>query len=264
MKTLKLNILAVLAIALLFTACQEDEPEIYAGSPFFRFPIEEDGTNIYVQQHYQNFRYYIDEAITRDTIFIPVNAVAAIPQNDVRIHLEAFDSDTLTYPERIQSGAVNANPGVQYVSFDSEELDDLLTFQAGRMRDTIGIVVLREESMKSVTYKLTFRIANSEGAYVADGNENRVVVYTTDRLSQPSNWDKLQFGTYGDVKLDFMIRHSDLVWDYDDVERITSDEFLRGYYLYKFQQDLIKENEELGDEGPLQEADGTFVNFSLY
>ncbi len=91
--------------------------------------------------------------------------------------------------------------------------------------------------------------------------ENRVVVYLADKVSKPSNWDAWYFGTYGDVKMDFMIRHSDLVWDKDDLQMVLDDDFLLAYYVYKFQEDLKKENEELGSNGPLREADGTVVSF---
>ena len=264
MKTLKQNIFAFLAVTLLFAACKEDEADIYTGAPFFRFPMDQNNDNIYAQQHFQNFLYLRDESVMRDTVYIPVTAMATMPINDVRIHLEAFDSDTVSHPERILGGTLNATAGIQYVPFDSEELDELMTFHGGQLRDTIGIVVLRNADMKNVTYRLTFRIATTEGVFAADGADNRVVVYSTERVFYPSNWSQLGngYGAYGDVKLDFMIRHSDLNWDEADIDMILINETLRVYYADKFKRELVIENNELGANGPLREADGTFVTFN--
>lgn len=263
MKTLKHNILAFLAIILLFAACKEDEADLYSGDPYFRFPMDENNDNLYVQQHYQNFLYLRDESVMRDTVYLPINAVAARPVTDVRIQLEAFDSDTVSYPSRILAGTVNATAGVQYVPFDSEELDDLMTFHAGQLRDSIGIVILRNADMTERTYRLTFRIISSDGVLAADGADNRAVIYTTERVSYPTNWSLLgyEYGAYGDVKLDFMIRHSGLTWDEETIDMIQQNEFLRRYYLDLFRHELTIENEELGADGPLREADGTYVAF---
>lgn len=247
------------AFFLLTVACQEDYPEVYNGAPFLTFPTDEHGYNYYVQQHFHNFYYFDDETILRDTAYIPLAAMGTIPPHDIGVKLEVFNSDTLSYPERIDQTTEDAIPGVHYVPFD--EMGDAFTFHAEHMQDTIPIVLLRDASMKHTTYRITFRLTAMDYAAPADPYDHRVVVYIADKISMPSNWDAWRFGTYGDVKLDFMIRHSDLKWDDDDMTMVLNDSFLLAYYVYKFKNDLIKENEALGDAAPLREADGTVVAF---
>ncbi|MCW3787766.1 DUF4843 domain-containing protein [Plebeiibacterium sediminum] len=245
------------------TSCEEDYPKSYEGLPYIRFSTDEQATSVYVQHQYVNYLYLGDETIVRDTIDIPVEIVGAAPEQDLHLSLEAFDSDDLSYPERIDRNTINAEAGVHYVPFDDAEMSDLLTFHAGRMQDTISVIILRDATLQESTYRLTFKLSDSENSIVADNDENRAVVYMADRLSQPSNWSSLLFtlGNYGFVKHEFMIRHSDLIWNDEDVEMIANDSFLSSYYKYKFMQDLEAENEALGENGPLKEADGSVVTF---
>lgn len=254
-------ILTLILLGSLFAACKEEYPTEYSGDPYLLFPTDENGTNIYVQSHYSNFYYYQDESITRDTVYIPLVTMGAIADEDLIVKMEIFDGDTMSYPERIDEDTKNAIAGVHYVPFDDEEMYENLIFHEGKMQDTIPLIILRDPSLKESTYRITFKLIDSENSIAADQTENRVVVYLADKVSKPSNWDAWYFGTYGDVKMDFMIRHSDLVWDKDDLQMVLDDDFLLAYYVYKFQEDLKKENEELGSNGPLREADGTVVSF---
>lgn len=249
----------LLTLCFLFPSCKEDEPKVFSGDPFLAFSVDQ--SNIYVQQHYSNFYYYDDQSIMQDTIYVPLVTLGSSAPADIAVKIEVFDSEDETYPERIDNTTENAVPGVHYLPFDSEAMVNLLTFHEDHMQDSIPVILLRDESLKETTYHLTFRLAPMDNAYVADNDENRVVIYIADRVSRPSNWDSWYFGDYGDVKLDFMIRHSDLKWDEEDMQMVLDDSFLLAYYLYKFEEDLAKENEALGDAAPLREKDGTVVAF---
>ncbi len=258
---MKKHYLLSIFVILIFFSCKEDYPDVYSGSPYLKFATDDNGYNIYVQQHYYNFYYNDDKSLTRDTVYVPVDAIAAIPDEDLNVSIQVFDSDDETYSERIDEQTENAVSGTHYLPFDSDEMKNLLVFHKGRMQDTIPVILLNDASLTETTYRLTFRIQDSDNALTADNDENRVVIYISNRISKPSNWDSYYFGTYGDVKLDFMIRHSDRNWTDDDFDEVLNDSVLLNYYLYKFKNELIKENEELGDEGPLREADGTAVSF---
>ncbi len=258
---MKHQYILLILISGLWASCKQDYPEVYSGEPYLALTQDEDAGNIYVQEHYNNFFYYQDDSQTRDTVYIALSSMAAIADEDLIVKLEAFDSDTVSYPERIDEDTENAVPGVHYIPFEDDEIYSNLVFRSGRMQDTIPLILLRDASLKETTYRLTFRIIDSENALAADTKENRAVVYIADKVSKPSNWDAWEFGTYGEVKLAFMIRHSDLVWDEDDMEMVLEDEFLLAYYIYTFQEELEIENEALGEDGPLREADGTIVTF---
>ncbi|WP_321285431.1 DUF4843 domain-containing protein [uncultured Sunxiuqinia sp.] len=261
MKNLKQYIIAICACCLVLSACQKDYPAVFEGKPYVRFQSDENESNIYVQQIYSNFFFHDDESRTRDTVYLSLASVGAIPNKDLKIDFEAFDSDTMSYPERIEENTLMAEAGKHYVSFDSEEMQNLLIFHGDIMQDTVPLIVLRDPSMKNNTYRLTIRLATTEDAQVADPIENRVVIYITDRVSKPSNWSLWDFGAYGDVKMAFMIRNSDLKWTEEDIDKVLEDSFLYSYYVYKFKELLKKENEALGSAGPLREADGTVVSF---
>lgn len=251
----------LLSLCLLLPACEEDQPKVFVGEPYLTFPMDDNGYSIYVQQHYSNFYYLNDQSVLRDTIYVPLVTMGSFSVSDIPVKLEVFDSEDETYPERIDNTSVNAEAGVHYLPFDSDEMGNLLTFRADRLQDSIPVIILRDPSMQDSTFRLTFRLAPMDNAQVADKDENRVVIYLSDRVSRPSNWDYWYFRDYGDVKLDFMIRHSDLKWDEKDMEMVLGDSFLLSYYLYKFREELIKENEALGDAAPLREKDGTVVAF---
>jgi hypothetical protein len=112
------------------------------------------------------------------------------------------------------------------------------------------------------------RIADSDEVKAADhrsdtdDNVSFVALYIADCLSQPTNWDMWFFlGTYGTVKHDFIVRHSGKRWDYDFIKNLDSNE--KTYYLYKFRNELAKENTERLAQGlsVLSEKDGTPVDF---
>lgn len=258
---MKYRFLIILASCLMVMSCNEDYPATFEGDAYLVFPMDDLGYSVYVQQHFNNFYYYGQDGVDRDTIYVPLNAFGSIPKEEIAVRLETFNSDTLSFPERIDSATENAISGVHYVPFESEEMINLLKYKANVMEDSIPIILLRDESLKETTFRLTFRLAEMENAKAADKDENRVVIYIADKISRPSNWDFWYFGTYGDVKLDFMINHSDLRWTEDDMEMVLNDSFLLAYYVYKFKEDLKKYNEELGADGPLREADGTVVTF---
>ncbi len=251
----------IILTTILFSSCKEDYPEVYSGAPYLKFATDDNGYNIYVQQHYCNFYYNDDKSLTRDTVYVPIDAVAAIPGEDLNVSIQVFDSEEETYSERIDTDTENAVAGTHYIPFDAEEMKSLLVFHKGIMQDSIPVILLKDASLTEKTYRLTFRIQDSDNALTADNDENRVVIYISNRISKPSNWDAYYFGSYGDVKMDFMIRHSDRKWTDDDFDEVLNDSFLLNYYLYKFKNELIKENEELGEAGPLCEADGTAVSF---
>ncbi|MFI1772440.1 DUF4843 domain-containing protein [Thalassobellus citreus] len=254
----------ILIILFATLSCSEDYPETYQGDAYLGFAIGPEDYRIYVQQYFNNFYYYDDSTVARDTVYVAMNAVGAIPNKDIAVKIKTFDSETRSYPERIDQTTENAVSGVHYVPFESDEMTNLLKFHANKMQDTIPIILLNDASLKETTYRLTFQLDNLENALVTDNDENRVVIYISNRVSKPSNWNDWEFGIYSDVKIDFMIRHSDLKWNEEDMEMVLNDAFLLSYYKYKFKEDLIKENEALGSDGPLVDANGQAIKFSLF
>lgn len=256
--------------ALLFAACDEVEVQLYDGIPYVNFYDENGEYRQCVQTKQSNF-YYYDDTKVRDTVWFKLVSIATPPTTDVHVKLEAYTNTVTSTLQHLD----DAEAGVHYVPFDSDEMKELLVFHANQLYDSIPVILLRDASLKEVGRRLTFKVVDSDEIKASDQRENDVVdrifatLYMADCLSQPVSWSTWSFflGTYGQVKHDFMIRHSGERWDDEFIEANDLDSYttnsLQVYYKYKFRNELETENNERAAQGlaPLQESDGTVVTF---
>jgi hypothetical protein len=250
-------------------SCEKVSLGEYTGEPYVDFFGDDDGNQI-LQSHEVLF-YYKKANVLRDTIYLPLVARAMVPSKDCQVMLRAFFN---TAQDGFLSAGKEAVAGVHYVPFDSDEMKKLLTFHSGKLLDSIPIILLRDASLKEEMYRLTIRLVDTEDIKATDKREDTdvnhtsVVIYISDRLSQPKNWLDYGFflGNYGYSKHDFIVRHSNQKWDYNFIEDISSDEYIKYYYLYKFRNELKEENLDRENRGlgKLAEKDGTLVEFPAY
>ena len=260
MKTIKylLSILLVVSVV----SCQQVEVPINEQNSYVNFY---DSLNQYrrcIQAQSLNF-YYMDDAVTRDTVWFDIISFASIPTRDYQVQISQ---------RKISSNVIldmkDAEPGVQYVSFDNPAVKDLMILHKGALIDAVGIVVLRDKSLKEEGRRIVMRIVDSNEVKASDQREDTdidvayVALYVADCLTQPTNWDMWFFlGTYGAVKHNFVVRHSNAHWDYDFINGLDSN--TKTYYLYKFRNELAAENaeREANGLGKLSEKDGTPIEF---
>jgi len=243
-------------------SCQQVEVPINKQEPYVNFY---DSLNDYrrcIQSTTLNF-YYMDDAVVKDTVWLKIVSMASVPQRDYHVKVVKCDNNS-----NVLLSMKNAESGVHYVPFDDESLKNLMVLHKGNLIDSVGIVVLRDKSLKEESRRIVMRIADSDEVKAADHRSDTdddvsfVALYIADCLARPTNWDMWFFlGTYGTVKHDFLVRHSGKRWDYDFIKNLDSNE--KTYYLYKFRNELAQENAERLGQGlsVLSEKDGTPVEF---
>lgn len=262
MKT-KIFSLFLLGFALLLVSCEKEKVLTVASEPFLQLYQEENYIPGGGQQVYHHNFYYSDESVTRDTIWVKLQILTAIPQEDCHVSCYSYVDTTST---QLQDNTVQAIEGQQFQAFDDPDIQSLMTFHKGNLYDSIPVVLLRDPSLKNNTYRITMRLQNSSDIATADKTDDTdsqhtfVAIYVADCLTRPGNWPTF-LGTYGLVKHDFIIRHTGDKWDEDFISTIQSSQ--QTYYQYKFRNELTDENAERAQQGlpPLQEADGREVEF---
>ncbi len=262
MKT-KIFSLFFLGLTLLLTSCEKEKIETVLSEPYVKFfrdanSIPRSGDQVF----HHNF-YYSDESVTRDTVWVKLQILAAIPQEDCHISCYAYVDTTST---QLEQNTVQAIEGKQFQAFDDPDVQSLMTFHKGNLYDSIPVILLRDASLKNNTYRITMRLQNSTNIIAADKTSDTddlhsfVTIYVSDCLTRPGNWPTF-LGTYGLVKHDFIIRHTGDRWDDAFISTIQSSQ--QTFYQYKFRNELADENVKRAQQGlsPLQEADGREVEF---
>lgn len=260
MKTIK-YLLLLLWVACM-ASCQQVEVPINEQYSYVNFY---DSLNQYrrcIQAKSLNF-YYADKSVTRDTVWFDIISFANISKQDYQVKVSQ---------RKISSNVIldmkDAEPGVQYVSFDDPAVQGLMILHKGALLDSVGIVVLRDRSLQEEGRRIVMRIVDSDEVKAADQRADTdidvayVALYIADCLTQPTNWDMWFFlGAYGAVKHDFIVRHSNAHWDAEFISGLDSN--TNTYYLYKFRNELAEENAErvANGLGVLTEKDGTPVEF---
>lgn len=203
---------------------------------------------------------------TRDTVWIDLETIGNLTD----------------YPREVRivqvPGNVNdAVAGQHYIAFGDSEVSNKFIIPARAARASIPVIVLRDPSLKSGTFRLTVEVTPSEEFKFVNYTKYRRHIDISDQLSQPKNWAyyiNYSLGVYGQQKHAWLIEHTLHRWD---------DEFLTtelgvqgnsinanydgGYYSFfiqkvkemfaKYAQQRIDNNLE-----PLKEADGTIVKMS--
>ena len=253
----------LLIILPLLVACEQEQIKVDKTTPYVSFYAPKGYYMKLVQEYDYNF-IYADDKVKEDTIWVKIISRAALPSKDMKVSLRAFNDTT----DNLLS-FLNADSGVHYKSF--QDMADKMILHKGQMLDSIPVVLLRDKSLKENGRRLTLRMADSEDRKAADQKADNddskmfVVIYISDGYSEPSNWRwyMTQFGRYGKVKHEFMIKDSGQRWDAAFIEEIRQDPYDQIYYLYKFRNDLKDLNQRRAAEGkgPLAEADGSLVEF---
>lgn len=255
--------LVLFALALGLVACEKEEISLADSKPFVALVDMSTTSGRGTQVYFNNF-YYKGKDITTDTVWIKIMSRAALPTKDCKVKLYAYNDSVNT----LQANTIRSTEGVQYESFNSDNMQKLLVLHKGAMYDSIPLVLKRDPSLKTGTYSITVRLGDTDDIQAADHKANKdnqhtfVEIYVADGLAKPSNWPSY-FGNYGPVKHDFMIRHTGDRWDEAFIKTIDYTQYT--YYEYKFYYELIQENAQRAAQGlgPLTEDNGSEVSFYI-
>lgn len=229
---------AILAMMVLLTgSCKQEFPAPFIGKNYIQF-TPTNGIKTVVTA-YSSF-YYADPSKTTDTILFDVTSLGLVPDKTTYLKLSPILGPIVTtaYPN-----AVDAVPGVNYVSFDDPGIQKLMKLDAGKTNGKIPVVIKRDPSLKTTMYQLHFKLSDSEDYLAGNPKYIEGLVYISDFLFKPTNWSTTFFlGTYGTVKHQFMVEQSGERWDLTFITTILANSNLQTYYKYKFSQALKATN----------------------
>lgn len=202
----------------------------------------------------------------KDTIWLPITTMGFLSQEDRSYEVEqAF------------TGSNDAVADKHYVNFEDANYKKMLKIDAGAVKDSLPIILLRDTSLakQSVQLKVMIKETSTFKRGYPEFSFKRIII--SDQIVKPNRWGPLMdylFGAYGEEKHRFMIAHSNFKWDdvylkeigvstyYADAE-VQS--FLR-YMASKFARELREVNANRIQQGlpSLSEANGSFVSFGSY
>lgn len=222
-----------------------------------------------------NFSFvYGDSDATEETLMLKVETMGYVSDRTRYITLEQV----------MVEGKENAVAGVHYVAFDDASLQEQYVIPKGTTTALIPVVLLRDASLETKDVTLMIRIAVNDDFGFSLVNRDVTLIVFTDRLIKPYHWNggsDYWFGVYGPVKHRWLIETTGEKWDDDylynvigfDADNTDStdsniyrndnwdDGYVNGYLIPLLTQKLAAYNEELGADGPLEEEDGTIVEF---
>jgi hypothetical protein len=170
----------------------------------------------------RTFVYYAANVV-EDTVYIQVNTIGNLSDQNREVKLVQVPEYNYTYVRDPQTGEVTetiatekpykAESGVHYQSFDNAELKKLWVVKANANTAKIPIVLLRDASLKSNSYRLRVELAESDDFGLGETKARGVTILFSDRLERFYSWrvDNYQasaynsFGKYSTVKHQFMI-----------------------------------------------------------
>ena len=260
----RIYVMMILLIAIF--SCQEKYPTYDYPYDRLGFVYDKDvfGTTVVDSVKKYTFVYQNSEVV-RDTLWIEMATSGHIKDYDRSFEIEQVAS----------SKGKNAVPGVHYVSFDDEELLQMMHVSSGANKALLPIVVLRDVSLQEDPVYLRIKLKENNFFNESFLPDRYYTVEITDQLVMPATWEIAEYyfaGTYGPKKLRFMIDFAgkwtiDDEWfddnfkDYSNVDMgYTS--YLSNYYTNK----LIEHNTERKNKGldVLKEDVGTIVQFFSY
>jgi hypothetical protein len=159
----------------------------------------------------------------KDTVYIRINTIGGITDQNRAGKLEQVTEYDITYirdplTNKITDSIVKekpnkAVPGTHYLALNDPSMQSLLVIRAGKAFDSLPIILLRDASLKTNSYRLRLRIvANNEFAIGETKAIEKTIVFS-DRLERFESWKTdagtspafSTFGKYSIAKHQFMI-----------------------------------------------------------
>lgn len=203
----------VLLLSLFIAGCKEDEKLIYHDKA--RVELVSEDKKAPADYSY-SFVWGSDTRV-RDTVFIPIRVIGGSSNIDRHIMLEQISEYKVTYTYdnigKVKDSTVvertdKAVAGKHYIAFNDESIKPLLTVKAGLVKDSIGIVVLRDASLKKNNVRLRLRIKENENFGIGERRLLERTIIISDKLEMPSNWNyttKAYLGNYSTPKHKLML-----------------------------------------------------------
>lgn len=253
MKQLLIYISCIFFITILCN-CQEKEIERYKDDPRLYFSREKWSENYSNQGDSTEHSFFtLPDDQLRDTVWVDIRTMG-LPTDFPR-------------PFRIvQTNAKQADaaiPGKHYVAFDDESIRDLMMIPAGKVQHFMPVIVLRDPSLDTCRVRIEMEVEANDYFKVGLTSLSRFMVSTTSEVQEPKLWESFwqyYYGDWGPRKMWFLIRYVGI----SDFEKYPNDDAMILYLPAAAYGALEKYNaDENNPDRPLQEADGTLVEFPL-
>lgn len=253
-----LKYITFVVVALIMTACKQeqyylfnDEARIQFGPTIDRiYTASYDGAD---QEKSLTF-YYQDPSVAQDTVLFDIYAVGGVSTKDRTFALQQMEIGQTSDGNQVN----NAVPGKHYVAFNAPEATKNFVIKAGTIHAKVPIILLRDESLKTSTQTLAFRVIENDDFKVGEASRLTRKVTFTDRLSRPDRWDEATFaryylGKYSIKKHEFMIEVTGQDWDQDFLLLLYSESGLLSYWTGFLKVALMDYNNEHPGEPLLDE-----------
>lgn len=166
---------------------------------------------------------YETPAVIRDTIYIRLNTIGGITDKDRAVTLEQIKEYDITYTRdpltnkvtdsTVKERPFQAIPGKHYVPLNDPAMKALLVVRANKAFDSLPIILLRDTSLKTNSYRLHMRVVANDAFGTGEKKAIEKTILFSDRLERFASWkvDNTSapaynsFGKYSVNKHQFMI-----------------------------------------------------------
>lgn len=237
-------------------ACKKDRYKIFDEAAMLQFGP--DTTKLYRpdQAYIDTFNaftfVYQPETVVQDTAWFYIYTVGGKTDNDRAFVLKQVAVD----------GVSNAVAGTHYKAFDDASLKQHYMIKAGKVYARIPVVTFRNPSLKVAPVMLKFEIVENDAFKPGEKTNSWRKLSIIDRLVRPQLWGALEgyFGSYSEVKHQFMVDVTGKRWDQEFMQQIYPDFGAQKYYNGKLNEKLIDYNNAHPDN-PLRDENNELVDF---
>lgn len=149
--------------------------------------------------------------------------------------------------------------GKHYIPLDGDVMEQYLKVPAGKVLDSIPLILIRDESLETGLYVIDLKLEENSHFRLTPAGKNKTTITLTAMVTKPSTWEdswSRYFGTWGAEKMKFLI----LATGWPDFEVVPKDQTYIQSMESEARQKLLEYNQE-NPENPLAEANGTLVDF---
>lgn len=165
---------------------------------------------------------YDPATVTKDTVYIQVSTIGGITNYDRPVSFRQIPEYDYTYVRDpitnqitdtiVTERPFKAVPGVHFIGLEDKSMAPLMVIKADAVSAMIPIVLLRDVSMKTNTYRLRLQLAANKDFRLGEKNAIEKTIVFSDRLERFFSWRIdgtaapafITFGKYSTGKHQFM------------------------------------------------------------
>lgn len=259
------NIIFILLLTVFMAGCKEDGMLLFNDKARIQF-VSQDANP---PRDYPYSFVWADQGRMFDTVYIPVRVIGGPSGQDRRVALEQVDEYIVTYhydrlghitDSVVEVVANKAVAGVHYVPFDDPMTANLLKVDAGKVEDSIGIIVKRNADLKTKKVRLCLALKENDDFGMGELRFQKRTITISDKIEKPATWDRTTdayLGTYSETKHKLMMQVVNGKVDDAWITNCNNSKSFMLYWRSKFHEALEAFNADAGNiasgKAPLKE-----------